>query len=351
MAALLIYHAEFKLHDPSPAMHPENPYRLDRALYAIHEYGINTMVSFLEPPRLDPLQVFSLVHDRRYVEYILSLTSKDEVVWVDPDTYVAPGTRRALERLAGSALIAAKHAVDERATSMILARPPSHHAGIRGPAMNAPTLGFCLLNATATAAAALVGYGRVAILDFDLHHGNGTQEIFYSNANILHVDIHQDYRTIYPGSGSPEQTGSGSAAGTKVNINIPPGARDDIMLDALERALGVVKEWAPDYVVVSAGFDAYRNDNDMALVSANSTFYYKMGLALASLRVPVLAFLEGGYGEGLERGLAAFLHGLLGLEDPVGDSLHQSPDTVWAEYEDMLTRLQRALRERFRVKA
>ncbi len=351
MSALLLYHAEFKLHDPSPAMHPENPYRLDRALYAVHEHGLTGLMSLMEPPRLDPLQVFTLVHDRRYVEWVVSQAGSGEVVWVDADTYVSPGTRRALERLAGAALTAVRHALKERVSSVVLGRPPSHHAGFRGPAMNAPTLGFCLVNATATAAAVMSSHGRVAILDFDLHHGNGTQEIFYGNPNVLHVDIHQDYRTIYPGSGRPEQVGSGDAAGTKVNINIPAGSRGDVMVDAMEKALDVIESWQPDYVIVSAGFDAYKDDNEMAMVSANSRFYHIAGSRLRGMGVPVVAFLEGGYGEGLERGLAAFLHGLLGLEDPVGDGVEDSPENVWMDYEYMLSMLQRAIGDRFRIKA
>lgn len=343
----IIYHNDFRLHDPAPYDHPESPYRLDLVIHGLMEYGILEGLEIEEPRRADWTSVYNSVHDSGYLRMLLKALKTDEVLWIDADTYVAPGTRRSLERLAGSVMDAIEYIENGEKLVVILGRPPGHHAGVRGRALGAPTLGFCLVNSVAAITQGLIESagknGRVAILDIDLHHGNGTQEIFYERGDVLHVDIHQDSRTIYPGTGHPWQTGRGSGRGSKVNINIPPGARDDVMLQALDEAMLAIEEWSPDYIVVSAGFDAYRGDNDMGMIEAGSKYYHEAGLRIRRLGVPVVVFLEGGYGAGLERGLPALLSGLLGKRDPVRDPVERSPPSVWREFERLLGALKREL--------
>jgi len=325
----VFYSEDFLLHDPDPYDHPESPRRLRLALEGVKRAGWPVR----EPCRGD-YRVFVEVHDAGYVELVARLASRGGVEWLDPDTYVVPGTLPAAARLA----CAVEEAVDvvvDGSPVVVLGRPPGHHAGVSGPAMGAPTLGFCIFNSAALAARRLSGKGRVAVVDFDVHHGNGTQEILW-NDNILHVDLHQDPATIYPGTGYPDQTGG--VPGTKVNIILPPGAGDDIGFDAARRAWELIDEWDPDYLVVSAGFDAMVGDNMMASTRLTRAFYGFLG-RLASQR-PVLAVLEGGYGRGLVEGLSAFLEGFEGGEWEPGTG---SGGREWEWYRRRLGELYEAL--------
>ncbi|GAB6148467.1 histone deacetylase family protein [Stetteria hydrogenophila] len=345
--AKILYHGDFRVHNPAPYYHPENPYRLDVAMYSLTSHGLLEEATLVEPSKADVLSVYASVHDPGYLRGILREPPPGEVLWVDPDTYISHGTVRALQRLAGSVVDAVNLLTSGEKLVVILGRPPGHHAGVGGRALGAPTLGFCLVNTVAALAQRLIEAGgrsvRVAVLDIDLHHGNGTQEIFYERGDVLHVDIHQDSRTIYPGTGFPWQVGRGPGRGTKININVPVDARDDIMLHALSEAVSFISSWSPDYVLVSAGFDAYRGDNDMGLIEAGSKYYHEAGSALRRLGVPVAVFLEGGYGAGLERGLPALLYGLLGKSDPIRDDVKESHKHVWNEYNRLLSMLKEEL--------
>jgi acetoin utilization deacetylase AcuC-like enzyme len=320
---VLLYHADFKLHDPTPYDHPENPSRLDSMIEGLRSFGVIEVLEPQEPPLGDP-KVYLSVHSPRYFESVMR-RGRRGVEWLDPDTYISPGTHRAIERLAGSASIIDSGIRSEGwRAAILLPRPPGHHAGVNGPAMGAPTLGFCIFNTTALIARLLSREGRVSVVDFDLHHGNGTQEIFYSDPRVQHVDIHQDSRTIYPGTGFAWQTGEGEARGTKVNFNAPPGAGDDAYSILLDAALEALKAFDPDYIVVSAGFDGYQGDNYMGSLRLTSGIFHRIGTLLRGLDVPVVVVVEGGYSRGLERGLPAFTSGLLGLPDPVGDAPSKS---------------------------
>ena len=342
----LVYHGDFRLHDPAPYDHPESPARLDAALLGLQNTGLLEELERVEPGRAGYHSVFRGVHEEGYLRRIAELLEEAKragmAVWVDPDTYVSPGTERALQRVAG----AVRLALEESGDLLVLPRPPGHHAGRSGAAMGAPTLGFCILNTAAAVALGLHAQGaRVAVLDFDLHHGNGTQEILYDKP-VLHVDIHQDYRTIYPGSGRPDQTGAGEGRGLKVNINVPPGSGDDVMLEALDFAKAKLEEWGPDVLVVSAGFDAYHGDNPMGSVSATTRFYHEVGRAVSGLGARVVVILEGGYSTGLERGLPAFVSGLLGRPNPLPEEETKSPEYAWSRFRDSINRLREVLRER-----
>ncbi len=273
-------------------------------------------------PRLAGLDLYGRVHSEEYLfDLRQDLESALDHFFVDPDTYVSPGTQQALEALAGSVL----YAVDRvsEALVFIAGRPPGHHAGVSGPAFNAPTQGFCLVNTAALLAVLLSERGRVAVLDFDVHHGNGTQEILLGHPDILHVDIHQDYRTIYPWTGAPELRGNGNL----YNLNVPPGAGDDIYREALDLAWRLIEDWGADFLVVSAGFDSYSNDNSFSNTRATSSTFNRIGLKASRLRTVV--FLEGGYGDGLRRGTPAMVAGLLGEGDPVGDEPTESSGREW----------------------
>ncbi len=326
---ILIYSNDFKKHDPQPFSHPENPGRLDKMMKGLREYSILQHLKLLKPSHGDP-RMFQEVHSKEYVDYILAARKKVE--WIDMDTYISPGTSDALKALSGTA-----HMIPEGIMRwdqiIILPRPPGHHAGVNGRALGAPTQGFCIFNLSALIAQLLSKKGyKVGMLDFDAHHGNGTQEIFYGRGDILHVDIHQDSSTIYPGTGFPCQSGVGEGKRTKININLPPGSGDDIFINASERALDLIRAHDPDVLVVDAGFDGYINDNDMVSLMITSSSFNILGRKLMGLGAKVVVIVEGGYGDGLLKGLPSFIFGLLGGEDPVNDSPNVSSEIVWKEY-------------------
>jgi len=329
----VLYHSDFKEHDPGQVKHPEAPRRLDIALKSVMDVASSTpgnRVSVVGAPR-GSLEVFKRVHDIVYVERVKLILRTRRFEWLDRDTYVSRGTLESLMRLAGASQKAVTLAL-RGVSSFILGRPPSHHAGVSGRAMGAPSMGFCLFNATALVARVLSDHGRVAVIDFDVHHGNGTQEIFYSNPGILHIDIHVDPSVSHPGTGYPEDVGEGEGAGTKVNIVTPHMAGDDIYRNALRLVEAILDSWKPDYIVVSAGFDAYRGDNEMVLMNVGTRFYYTIGRMLSTKAKAVVSVLEGGYGSGLERALKAYIAGITGLKDWPWDPASQSSNTAWRTY-------------------
>ena len=337
---LLVYSESFKKHDPNPYSHPENPERIKLMIEGLKKYSLINSFRLIDPPLEDP-RIFEEVHSKDYVNYILA--ERRNVEWIDPDTYISPGTLEALKAESGSAHIAAE-GVEESELILMFPRPPGHHAGKRGKALRAPTQGFCIFNVSALIAQLLVKRGyKVAILDFDAHHGNGTQEIFYERKEILHVDIHQDSSSIYPGTGFPEECGKGEGKGTKVNINLPPGSGDDIFLDASKRAIEMVKEREPDVLIVDAGFDGYFEDNFMVSLRITSSSFNSLGRGLRSLGLKLIVVVEGGYGAGLLRGLPSFISGLLGKDDPVGDLVTDSKRSTWRSYLNRLEELKNAL--------
>lgn len=246
-------------------------------------------------------------------------------VFIDPDTYVSPGTPRALDRLAGAVEEAVIQLQMNEGPVFILGRPPGHHAGRKGPALGAPTLGFCIFNTSALVATLLSRQGRTAVLDFDLHHGNGTQEILW-DASILHVDIHQDPSTIYPGTGYPWQRG---AHNNLVNILLPPGSGDDIFMDAVSKAFERIRGYDPEYLVVSAGFDAFLGD--FAYMRITEAGYGYIAEMLKSLEAGIVVVLEGGYTQGLSRGLPSFTVALLQGEHRPGPHTI-SEESLWYTY-------------------
>ncbi|MEB3778606.1 MAG: histone deacetylase family protein, partial [Desulfurococcales archaeon] len=290
---LVAWHMYFKLHSPPRgAYHPESPRRLEllsRGLKLVE--GLYTRVT----PGVGDVWVYGRVHDRLYLEEIVGdLETTMEGFFIDNDTYISPGTLEAVKALAGSVSLALEEV--DGGHVFIAGRPPGHHAGVSGPALGAPTQGFCILNTAALLAVMLSERGGVAVLDFDVHHGNGTQEILMGRPEVIHVDLHQDYRTIYPWTGAPDLRGKGNL----YNINLPPGSGDDVYSDALDLVEDLLGEWGPRYIVVSAGFDMYNGDNNFSYMRASSSTLHRLGAIVSKYRS--VTILEGGYGDGLVRG-------------------------------------------------
>jgi len=303
-----------------PYGHPENPERIEIALNALRRNGLINHFEKADLTQRDD-SVY-LVHSREYVEWIRNECMKG-FHYIDSDTYVTKDTYRVASSFSSATGKAVLQAVKNREIWFIMPRPPGHHAGFNGIAMRAPTLGFCIFNHVAVAAKTILEINdssRVLIIDFDAHHGNGTQEIFWSERRVVHVDIHE--AGIYPGTGSVDDIGGGDGVGSKINIPLEPYTGDEVYLWILEKIIKpLVEKYKFKAILVSAGFDSYIGDPLTELNATDKTFYL-YGSTLRMFHAEkyteaIIAVLEGGYGAGLKNGLTSFIKGLLGLKESV----------------------------------
>lgn len=241
--------------DHETESHPESPDRwvaIDRALRAA---GLFDVLPLLTPSPATLEQVLA-VHSSRLVERVRGLGERGGG-WLDPDTWVSPLSWETALLAAGGACDAVDAVMEGRAPrAFSLARPPGHHAEPHR------AMGFCLLNSVAIAARhaqAAHGIQRVAIVDWDVHHGNGTQAIFWEDPSVLFISLHQF--PFYPGSGSRAETGGGEGTGTTINIPLPAGTGEDVYLAAMDDlVLPALRAFAPELILVSAGYDAHEDD-------------------------------------------------------------------------------------------
>jgi acetoin utilization deacetylase AcuC-like enzyme len=231
---------------------------------------------------------------------------------LDPDTPTSSGSWSSALHGAGAALAAIDALRAGHGTAAFVAcRPPGHHA-TAGRAM-----GFCLVNNVAVAAGALRADGeRVVILDWDVHHGNGTQDIFWDDPDVLYVSMHQ--WPCYPGTGKADEIGGPGALGLNVNIPLPPGATGDIAVRALDEvAAPVIEDFAPTWVLISAGFDAHRDDplGGLAWSAGDYAVLTARAVAFAPAAGRVVAVLEGGYDlAALRHSVSATASALVGID-------------------------------------
>lgn len=279
-------------HDPGQR-HPESPDRIRAIRRALaRKHGVEYVDT-------DPLDVATIAatHDRRYLAALESFCTDGGGDW-DPDTVAVESTWDAARTSVGlgvDAVDAAVDGADGRSTPFSLGRPPGHHA-VADDAM-----GFCFLNNAAVAtdhALTRPGVERVAVIDWDVHHGNGTQDIFYDRSDVCYASIHEE--GLYPGTGAVEETGTGAGTGTTVNVPLPAGAGDHSYRHALDAGVApVVRRFDPGLVVVSAGFDPHRHD-PISRTRVSTGGFGVLADRVRSLADGVdadLAFvLEGGYG-------------------------------------------------------
>ncbi len=275
-------------HDGGP-QHPEHPGRVAAVMEGVAALGRDFEV--VTPPIEEaPLEALARVHDPGYLDALEQFCAQGGGA-LDADTYARPDSWRAARRAAGAGL-GALAGLEGRADGVgfVPIRPPGHHATADR------AMGFCLLNSIAVAAASRTAMGeRVLIVDWDVHHGNGTQDIFWDDPNVLYVSTHQ--HPLYPGTGSAREVGGPGARGCTVNVPLPPGATGDVVLQALDVvARPTIEGFAPDWVLVSCGFDAHRDD-PLAQLALSAGDFAEMARVVREFAPPgrLALFLEGGY--------------------------------------------------------
>jgi acetoin utilization deacetylase AcuC-like enzyme len=292
-------------HDPGRG-HPESPERLRAIERLLAEKGWADRLAAL--PARDARDVeLRGVHSAEMVAAVHAAAGRR--VRFDADTVTSPASSAAAVRAAGAVVAAAEAAAQGRRRVLVLPRPPGHHAE------RDRIMGFCMLNNVAVAAhhaATALGFARVAVVDWDVHHGNGTQDIFYGRRDVLYVSTHQ--YPWYPGTGHPREVGAGPGEGYTVNVPMPAGAGDAELMAAFDRVIEpVLRAYEPQLILVSAGFDAHRADPLASLA------WTEDGYARACARLCAIAdtcadgrlvlALEGGYDlDALAASIDACLH-------------------------------------------
>jgi acetoin utilization deacetylase AcuC-like enzyme len=288
--------------------HPERPSRVAAAAAGIDALALDTDRVDIES-RLATFDELATVHDGAYLRELEAFCAGGGGR-LDPDTFAGTESWVAARQAAGAGLAAADAlAAGAGDVAFVIARPPGHHA------LADRAMGFCLLNNVAVTAAALANAGeRVLIVDWDVHHGNGTQAIFWNDDRVCYVSTHQD--RFYPGTGAVDEVGGPDALGLTVNIPLPAGATGDRMERALDDVVApVVSRFAPTWVLVSAGFDAHRDDPlaDLALSSGDFARLATLVRGFAPSSGRLAFFLEGGYDlEAIRESVAATLGAVVG---------------------------------------
>lgn len=314
--------------------HPERPERVRAVREALAQAPFSSALEYITPRDADPAEI-SLVHSERYIEAIRRLCLMGGEYIPSMEATVEPLSWRAALRAAGAGITLAEMFLRERSEpeaspsgrptvegnrspffGFAPVRPPGHHATRERP------LGFCLFNNIAILARYLLEtstVSRIAIVDFDVHHGNGTQEAFWEEDRVLFVSLHR--RNLYPyGSGSEGEVGGGKGEGFTLNLPLPPLSGDQTYQTAWEEKVKPnIEQYRPDVILVSAGFDAHYKDPLGGMGMTGEGFDF-LGRSLREIAFKVgsegvIVLLEGGYSlEGIKEGVGRFLGGLLEKE-------------------------------------
>jgi acetoin utilization deacetylase AcuC-like enzyme len=279
----------------APAGHPETAHRLVFALNHVMNSDIaSSLISYI-PLEVEAGTIIGKIHDEKYIS-ILKKTAENGGGYLDGDTYVTTGSFAAAWETAETAVAAVNDIIGGKFKRIFLAgRPPGHHAEYNHG------MGFCLINNTAVAAEAAVTnhkLARVAIVDWDVHHGNGTQHSFYDRSDIYFISLHR--YPFYPGSGATSERGTGKGEGFTLNIPLPQGTGGEIYLRAFaEKIIPALEKYAPELIIITAGFDAHRDD-PLGGMDLDGEIFGEMTRQLVNVANQfcdgrILSLFEGGY--------------------------------------------------------
>jgi acetoin utilization deacetylase AcuC-like enzyme len=308
---LVLSHPAFAAHEP-PGGHPESPARLAAASAGIRSAGVELVE---REAREATRQELERVHPHGYLAALEEVA--DPGGWLDPDTWIGPGSLRAARLASGAGCEAVAEVVAGRASAAFCAvRPPGHHAGIAQP------MGFCLTNAVAVSveAARAAGVARVCVLDWDVHHGNGTQDVFAERPDVLAISLHQG--GLWPGTGREDERGVSAGVGATLNITFPRGTGPEPYRARFEaEALPALERHRPELVLVSCGFDAHRDDPLGGLMLEDETYGALTRSTIDACRrvgaAGPVVMLEGGYDlTAVEHGVREVVRALAGAATP-----------------------------------
>ena len=289
MSTCIITTNTYQNHDTGIG-HPE---RIDRV--TVVNQGLKKILSkdlvWLKPKTFDQ-KYMGLAHDQKYLDNLQKSFPKEGSVFLDGDTLIGPGSQQAALDAVGSVLLGIDQVINKKSKNAFCSvRPPGHHAESN------KAMGFCIYNNVAIGAHYLLNHynlKKVAIIDFDVHHGNGTQEIFYDNKQVLYISSHQ--YPFYPGTGSASENGRHNNI---LNIPLDAGTEGTIFLNAYENVFHKIKEFKPEFILLSSGFDAHIND-PLAQINLQSKDFAEltrriMEVAKEICESKIVSVLEGGY--------------------------------------------------------
>jgi acetoin utilization deacetylase AcuC-like enzyme len=318
--------------------HIENKNRLTSILHDLEEYNLNDKLVHL-PPRAATVDEIATVHAQEYIMHVQK-KAENGGGWLDPDTIVSKGSYNTALYAAGGVITATEAVLNQQVkTAFALVRPPGHHATCW------QAMGFCLFNNIAIAtkyALANLNIGKILIVDFDVHHGNGTQDTFYADPNVLYFSTHQ--YPFYPGSGRMDETGTREGKGFTVNVPLVGGCGDREYQAVFEDILAPVAwRFKPELIMVSAGYDAHWADHisSMQLSVPGFVRLAEILIILANklCKGKLVFTLEGGYNyQALSASIVSTLNKLLGSQE-IFDPLGKKPEKVDHKSFDKLVNL------------